>query len=236
MEEAVRIPYGQIPHMPSPSVVGHAGELVLGQLEGLPVAVLSGRVHAYEGHPMTDVVFGARLLARLGCPRVLLTNAAGGIPSHLGPGSLCRVIDHLNFMGANPLTGPNVEALGPRFPDMTAVYSPALGARVEAAADAAGVPLAQGVYAAMSGPSYETPAEIRMLKTVGASVVGMSTVPEAIALRHMGVEVTCISVVSNHAAGIGDEELDHSEVKTVALQAGPRLLALVRALARDLVA
>jgi purine-nucleoside phosphorylase len=234
VEEAVRIPYKEIPHMPTPRVAGHAGELVLGQLEGLSVAVLSGRVHAYEGHPMEEVVFGARLLGRLGCPRVLLTNAAGGIPPELGPGSLCRVTDHLNLMGRNPLTGANVDALGPRFPDMTAVYSPSLGSRLDQAAVAAGVSLGHGVYAAMSGPSYETPAEIRMIEALGAAVVGMSTVPEAIALRHMGVEVACISVVSNHAAGIGKEALDHSDVKTVALQAGPRLLSLVRAFARDL--
>ena len=235
VEDALAIPYGEIPSMPTPSVIGHAGQLVLGRLEGLPVAVLSGRVHAYEGHPMEDVVFGARLLAKLGAPRVLLTNAAGGIPRTLGPGSLCRVTDHLNMIGANPLTGPNIEALGPRFPDMTEVYSRDFGSRIDSAADRAGVELHHGVYAAMSGPSYETPAEIRMLETIGASVVGMSTVPEAIALRHMGVEVGCISVVSNHAAGVGTEELDHAEVKTVALEAGPRLLSLVRELAASLV-
>lgn len=234
VEDAVRLPYDEIPNMPAPTVVGHAGQLVLGTLEGLPVAVLSGRVHRYEGHPMSDVVFGARLLARLGCPAVLLTNAAGGIPPDLGPGSLCRLTDHINLMGQNPLTGPNVEALGPRFPDMTQVYSTELASRLERAAETEGVSLDQGVYAAMAGPSYETPAEIRMLRTLGVTVVGMSTVPEAIALRHMSVQVCCISVVSNAAAGVGSGTLDHSEVKDVALEAGPRLLAVVRAFARGL--
>ena len=234
VDDAVRLPYDEIPHMPAPTVVGHAGQLVLGSLEGLPVAVLSGRVHRYEGHPMEDVIFGARLLAKLGCPAVLLTNAAGGIPPELGPGSLCRLTDHINFMGQNPLFGPNVDALGPRFPDMTQIYSGELAERLERAADGQGVALHSGVYAAMSGPSYETPAEIRMLRTLGVTVVGMSTVPEAIALRHMGVQVCCISVVSNAAAGVGDGTLDHSEVKDVALEAGPRLLAVVRAFARGL--
>ncbi|MEC9073071.1 MAG: purine-nucleoside phosphorylase [Myxococcota bacterium] len=234
VDDAERIPYGDIPHMPAPTVVGHAGQLVLGTLEGLPVAVLSGRVHRYEGHPMEDVVFGARLLATLGCPAVLLTNAAGGIPSEMGPGSLCRLTDHINFMGQNPLFGPNVDALGPRFPDMTQVYSGELACRLEGAAASEGVTLESGVYAAMAGPSYETPAEIRMLRTLGVTVVGMSTVPEAIALRHMGVQVCCISVVSNAAAGVGAGTLDHSEVKDVALEAGPRLLAVVRAFARGL--
>ena len=234
VDGGAKLPYDEIPHMPAPTVAGHAGQLVLGELEDLPVAVLSGRVHRYEGHPMEEVVFGARLLARLGCPAVLLTNAAGGIPPELVPGSLCRLTDHINLMGENPLVGPNVQALGARFPDMTAVYSVELGRRLEEAAASAGVSLHNGVYAAMAGPSYETPAEIRMLRTLGVTVVGMSTVPEAIALRHMGTQVCCISVVSNAAAGVGDAELDHSEVKDVALEAGPRLLAVVRAFARGL--
>lgn len=232
--DAVRIPYAEIPHMPTPTVSGHAGELVLGKLEGLPVAVLSGRVHAYEGHPMADVVFGVRLLGRLGAPAVLLTNAAGGIHPWFKPGTLCRLTDHLNLLGVNPLRGPNEDALGPRFPDMSRVYDHDLGARIDAAAASRGVSLEHGVYAALGGPSYETPAEIRMLRVLGASVVGMSTVPEAIALNHMGVRVGAISVVSNHAAGVVEQVLDHADVKDVALEAGPRLLSLVRGLAAGL--
>ena len=234
VEDATRIPYGDIPHMPQPSVVGHAGELVLGSIAGLPVAVLSGRVHFYEGHPVDEVVFGVRLLARLGVSSVLLTNAAGGIHPWLVPGTLVRLVDHINLTGANPLVGPNDDRLGPRFPDMSRVYCGELGGRLERAAAASRVTLASGVYAALRGPSYETPAEIRMLRVIGASVVGMSTVPEAIALRHMGVRVAGLSVVSNLAAGVGSDLLDHSEVKDVADAAGPRLLALVESFAASL--
>jgi purine-nucleoside phosphorylase len=236
VSDAVRIPYGEIPNMPGTAVVGHAGELVLGQLEGLSVAVLSGRVHRYEGHPMTDCVFGVRMLGRLGTPRVLLTNAAGGIDPSFAPGTLCRITDHINATGENPLFGPNIDALGPRFPDMTRTYCPELGGGLERAATRANVTLERGIYAMMCGPSYETPAEIRMLKTQGATLVGMSTVPEAIALRHMGVLVTGISVVSNYAAGIGTGTLDHAEVKEAAAAVGPRLLATIRAFAKDLAA
>ncbi|MGM0578757.1 MAG: purine-nucleoside phosphorylase [Myxococcota bacterium] len=236
VEDAVRVPYAEIPHMPEPSVVGHAGELVAGHIEGLPVAVLSGRIHRYEGHPLDDVVFGVRLLGRLGAPAVMLTNAAGGIAPWLVPGSLCRVVDQLNMTGESCLMGPNVDDLGPRFPDMSRVYDAEVGRRIEDAAAEAGVVLHHGVYACMPGPAYETPAEVRMLRVLGASVVGMSTVQEATALRHMGVRVGAISVVSNPAAGVGAELLDHAEVKEVADEAGPRLLAVVRHLARGLAA
>ncbi len=234
VEGAVRLPYGEIPHMLAPTVAGHNGELVIGALEGLPVAILSGRIHAYEGHSADAVVFGVRLLGRLGAGRVLLTNAAGGILPSLGPGSLCRIVDHLNLSGRNPLIGPNVAGLGPRFPDMTYGYCPQFGAEIERAAAAASVPLFAGVYAGMSGPSYETPAEIHMLRVIGATMVGMSTVPECIALNHMGVKVGGISVISNYAAGVSPAPLDHAEVAEVAKKAGPRLLTLLRSLARDL--
>jgi len=234
VEGATAIPYGEIPHMYAPTVVGHAGKLLLGTLAGLPVAILSGRVHAYEGHAMGEVVFGVRLLARLGAPRVILTNAAGGVQPWLPPGSLCRIVDHINLSGQNPLVGPNPSDLGPRFPDMSHGYCPDLGRAIERAAAAAGVPLHTGVYAAMSGPSYETPAEIRMLRVLGASLVGMSTVSECIALNHMGVRVGGISVVSNLAAGVSAKALDHSEVAEVANEAGPRLLAVIRTLAQHL--
>ncbi len=234
VEGATIVPYSEIPHMPRPHVVGHKGELVLGTISGLAVAVLSGRCHAYEGHPVHDVVHGVRLLGRLGAPRVMLTNAAGGIDPDLGPGSLCRLADHLNLTGLNPLSGPNIEALGPRFPDMTEVYDRDLGHVLDDCAADTGITLARGVYAGLLGPSYETPAEIRMLATMGASVVGMSTVLEAIALRHMGVKTLAVSVVSNAAAGLGEELLDHSDVAVVADSAGPRLLELVRRLTEHL--
>lgn len=234
VSDAVRIPYHEIPHMPGTRVVGHAGELVLGELEGLPIAVLSGRVHRYEGHPLSDCVFGVRMLGRLGTSRVLLTNAAGGIDPAFLPGTLVRITDHINTTGENPLHGVNIDALGPRFPDMTHAYCPEFGAQIEAAASSAGVTLERGVYAVMCGPSYETPAEIRMLRGNGATLVGMSTVPEAIALRHMGVTVGGISVVSNLAAGVGDSVLDHAEVKEAAAAVGPRLLATIRSLAATL--
>jgi purine-nucleoside phosphorylase len=224
---AVRIPYAEIPHALAPTVIGHAGELVIGRLAGLPVAILSGRVHGYEGHGLDEVVFNVRLVARLGAKRFLVTNAAGGVDPWLLPGALCRIVDHLNLTGKNPLVGPNVAALGPRFPDMSRAYDPELGLVLERAAATAGVPLFAGIYAGLSGPSYETPAEIRMLRVLGANLVGMSTVHEVIALSHMGVKVAGLSCVTNHAAGVSSQALDHSEVASTANEAGPRLLALV---------
>lgn len=232
VEGATRIPYAEIPGALAPTIIGHAGELVLGHLEGLPVAVLSGRVHGYEGHTPDEVVFNVRLVALLGAKRFLVTNAAGGIDPWLLPGSLCRITDHLNLTGKNPLTGPNIAELGPRFPDMSHPYGKTLGKTLERAAEVAGVQLFAGVYAGLTGPSYETPAEIRMLRVLGASLVGMSTVHEAIALNHMGVEVTGLSCVTNHAAGVSAQLLDHAEVADVANQAGPKLLKLVRSFAR----
>ena len=227
---AVRIPYAEIPNALAPTVVGHAGELVIGQLAGLPVAVLSGRVHGYEGHDLEEVVFNVRLVARLGARRFLVTNAAGGVDPWLHPGSLVRIVDHINLTGKNPLIGPNVAALGPRFPDMSTAYDPELGATLERAAAEAQVPLFAGVYAGLSGPSYETPAEVRMLRTLGAQLAGMSTVHEVIALGHMGVKVAGLSCVTNYAAGVSRTALDHSEVAAAAEEAGPRLLALVERL------
>lgn len=236
VEHAVRIPYGEIPHLHAPTVIGHAGELVLGHLSGLPVAVLAGRIHGYEGHSPDEAVFGVRLVALLGARRFLVTNAAGGIDPWLKPGALCRISDHLNLTGRNPLVGPNIAALGPRFPDMSHAYCPSLGALFERAAAEAAVPLHTGVYASVLGPSYETPAEVRMLRTLGASLVGMSTVHETIALNHMGVRVVGLSCVTNHAAGVSSQTLDHSEVAAVANESGPRLLALVTGFARLLAA
>lgn len=231
VEDAVRIPYAEIPHALAPTVIGHAGELVLGRLAGLPVAILSGRVHGYEGHDIDEVVFNVRMVARLGARRFLVTNAAGGVDPWLRPGALCRIVDHLNLTGKNPLTGPNVAAFGPRFPDMSTAYDPELGLVLERAAERAGVALHAGVYAGLTGPSYETPAEIRMLRTFGAALVGMSTVHEVIALAHMGIKIAGLSCVTNHAAGVSAQPLDHAEVAQTANEAGPKLLALVQAFA-----
>lgn len=224
-----RIPYGEIPRMPQSTVVGHAGNLCLGLAGGVPVACLQGRVHLYEGHDPERIVFGVRLLARLGCRAVLLTNAAGGLAPGFTPGDLMLATDHINLSGKNPLSGPNIEALGPRFPDMTEAYEPALRSAAREAAAETGTKLHEGVYAALLGPTYETPAEIRMLAILGASAVGMSTVPEVIALRHMGVPAAAISCITNLAAGISPTKLDHSEVEATARATRERFTALLSA-------
>jgi purine-nucleoside phosphorylase len=209
-----RVPYASIPHHPTSTVAGHAGNLCLGELGGVRVACMQGRVHAYEGHALSRVVFGVRLLAELGCSAVLLSNAAGGIAEQLQAGDLMLIDDHINLMGDNPLRGPS--ARGPRFPDMSRAYDVELGALCEQAARAAGVALKRGVYAALLGPSYETPAEIRMLRTLGADAVGMSTVPEVLALRQLGVRVAGVSCITNLAAGRSTEPLSHAEVEATA--------------------
>ncbi len=224
--DLLRIPYAEIPHLPRASIPGHPGNLCLGTVGGVRVACLQGRVHLYEGHPPSAVVLGVRLLAELGCRAVLLTNAAGGIGEGLAPGSLLVITDHLNLMGVNPLVGPNDPA-GPRFPDLTRAYDPDLVAAAERAARAVGVPLARGVYAATLGPSYETPAEVRMLRALGADAVGMSTVPEVIALRHRGVRVGAMSCITNLAAGLGPSVLDHAEVEATARAARDRFVRVL---------
>jgi purine-nucleoside phosphorylase len=216
LEGLVKVPYPEIPHMSAPTVIGHAGALCLGATAGVRVACLQGRVHMYEGHAPERVVFGVRMLAQLGCKAVLLTNAAGGLRPSFRPGTLMVLTDHLNLTGRNPLSGPNEEALGPRFPDMTTAYDVELRACVRQAAADVGVDVAEGIYAAMLGPSYETPAEIAMCRTLGADAVGMSTVPEVIALRHMGVRTAAISCITNMAAGMSGAQLDHREVEETA--------------------
>jgi purine-nucleoside phosphorylase len=227
-----KIPYSEVPHMPRSSVLGHAGNLCVGRAEGVPVACLQGRVHLYEGHETERVVFGVRLLARLGCRAVVLTNAAGGIDPSFSPGDLMLITDHLNLTGKNPLDGPNDPDLGPRFPDMTEAYDRELSALAREAAAEVKVTLREGVYAALLGPTYETPAEIRMVRTLGASAVGMSTVPEVIALRHMGVRAAAVSCVTNLAAGLSPTKLDHSEVEAVARLSRDRFTALLSAWVR----
>ncbi len=220
---ATRIPYDAIPHQAQVGVAGHSGTLVLGEVPNPPpgraatvVAALSGRVHLYEGHSPESVVFAVRVLRALGARAIVLTNAAGGISRTARPGDLVLLTDHINLQGCNPLTGPNDDTLGTRFPDMTAVYHPELRAVAHAAAERAGTTLREGVYAAMLGPSYETPAEIRMCRTLGADLVGMSTVLEAIAARHMGAHVLGISCVTNLAAGVSAQALSHAEVEETA--------------------
>jgi len=215
LSSTLRIPYGEIPEMPRSSVQGHAGNLCLGSLASIQVACLQGRAHLYEGNTAARAVFGVRVLAELGCRVVLLTNAAGGIHSSFAAGDLMLITDHLNLMGQSPLCGPNFGD-GPRFPDMSQAYDLELQGFAREAARQADVTLRQGVYAAMLGPSYETPAEIRMLRALGADAVGMSTVPEVIALRQRGVRVGAISCITNLAAGLSGQLLDHNEVEATA--------------------
>lgn len=229
LTDATAVPYDEIPHMPVTSVSGHAGKVCLGDLAGVSVAALRGRVHLYEGHKASDAVFGVRLLQRLGCWAVLITNAAGGIRTSFTPGTLMLISDHINLTGDNPLFGRNHDDLGPRFPDMTRAYDPRLSKLARDAAAKVGVRLEEGVYAAMHGPSYETPAEIRMLRTLGADAVGMSTVPEVIALRHMGVRVAAISCITNMAAGMTPATLDHAEVEETASKVRDEFVKLLTA-------
>jgi purine-nucleoside phosphorylase len=232
--DAVSCPYGEIPHWPPSAVVGHAGRLVAGTVRGKRVAALSGRAHFYEGHDLRTVTFPTRVLGRLGVPALILTNAAGGINLGFTPGTLMLIEDHVNLMGTNPLVGPNDDRLGPRFPDMTEVYSRRLREVAAEAAGASGVALARGVYAALHGPSYETPAEIRYLRAIGADAVGMSTVPEAIVARHMGLEVLGISCITNLAAGVLPQPLVHDEVMEVARRVRASFCALLEAIVERL--
>jgi purine-nucleoside phosphorylase len=212
LRDAVAVPYDELPHWPASRVIGHAGRLVIGTIAGRRVAALSGRVHVYEGHDLATVVFATRVMGRLGVKRLILTNAAGGINTGFAQGALMIIDDHINLLGSNPLVGANDDRLGPRFPDMSEVYSSRLRQIADEAARARGIAVTHGVYIAVHGPSYETPAEIRAFRTLGADAVGMSTVPEAIAARHMGLEVLGISCITNMAAGVLPEPIDHAEV------------------------
>lgn len=230
LRDAATCAYTDIPHWPASAVVGHAGHLVTGTIAGKRVAALSGRAHFYEGHDMRSVTFGTRVLGRLGVKTLILTNAAGGINTSFAPGTLMLIDDHINLMGTNPLVGANDDRFGPRFPDMTEVYSRRLRDIATTAAAAVQVPLARGVYVALHGPSYETPAEIRYLRGIGADAVGMSTVPEAIVARHMGLEVLGLSCISNPAAGVSPLPLVHDDVMEVARRVRATFCALLEAI------
>ena len=227
LANAVTVPYHTVPGWPVPTVIGHAGKLVVGEVRGRRIAVLAGRAHFYEGHPMTTVVFATRLLGVLGVKTIILTNAAGGINTSFSQGGLMVIDDHLNLMGTNPLIGHNDERFGPRFPDMTELYSKRLRAVAARAAEKNGLAIEHGVYVGLHGPSYETPAEIRYLRTIGADAVGMSTVPEAIVARQMGLEVLGISCITNMAAGVLPQALDHSEVMETAQRVKGAFIALL---------
>ncbi len=229
MESEGAAAYSSIPGFPLSTVEGHAGRLLWGRMAGVPVWCMQGRFHYYEGHSMAAVTFPVRVFARLGVRGLLLTNAAGGIAHGLRPGHLMLIADHLNLMGDNPLRGPNLDRFGPRFPDLTAAWDPDLRAALRAAAAEAGVPLAEGVYAAVSGPSFETPAEIRALGRLGADAVGMSTVPECIVARHCGLRVAGLSCITNLAAHHGGAPLTHEEVGATARAALNAVTRLLRA-------
>lgn len=226
---AARIPYSDIPHFPQSTAIGHAGQMVIGALAGIPVIAMQGRVHLYEGYSPQQVTFPVRVFGRMGVRSVIFTNAAGGINLEYQQGALVLIRDHINLQGHNPLVGPNDDRFGLRFPDMTRAYSPTYREIARKAAQSLGKKLNEGVYAALLGPSYETPAEIRYLRTIGADLVGMSTVPEVIAARHMGMQALAISCVTNMAAGILDQPLNHLEVLETAERVRGDFVALLRA-------
>jgi purine-nucleoside phosphorylase len=225
--DPVTIPYSVLPFWPVPAVAGHAGTLVVGSAAGRRVAVLSGRVHLYEGHDAAAVVFATRVMGRLGVKKIVLTNAAGGINTTFAQGELMVIDDHINLTGMNPLVGPNDDRFGTRFPDMSEVYSADLRAIADAAAAAQGIHLAHGIYAGLLGPSYETPAEIRFLRAAGADAVGMSTVSEAIAARHMGLQVLGLSCITNMAAGVLPRPIVHDDVMETAHRVRDAFIALL---------
>jgi xanthosine phosphorylase len=227
LEDAVTIPYTDLPDFPQPSVYGHAGTLALGTLSGLPVACLQGRAHVYEGGDPGAMRGPVRALKEAGAEALFVTNAAGSLHPEVGPGSLMAISDHINMLGVNPLTGPNDDAVGPRFPSLYDAYDPELRAVLHAAAEDLDIALAEGVYLATAGPSFETPAEIRAFRTLGADAVGMSTVPEVILARHSGMRVAAVSAITNLAEGMGGEPLSHEQTLRYANQAAGYLTRLI---------
>jgi purine-nucleoside phosphorylase len=234
LEMVKSIPFADIPHMKKSGVQGHAGELKIGYFSGIPVIIASGRLHYYEGHSMQEVTFLTRVMARLGVETLVLTNASGGINRDFKAGSMMLISDHLNLMHDNPLRGPLQEQDGPRFPDMHNAYDKDLRDKMQAIASSKGITLHEGVYAALSGPNYETPAEIRMLKILGADAVGMSTVPEVIVARQCGMKVLAVSHIANPAAGMGDGVISHAEVLQAGRAAAAKTMVLLRELIKDL--
>lgn len=234
IEEAVRIPYEEIPGFPVSTVEGHAGRLVCGRLEGAAVVAMQGRFHYYEGYSLREVTFPVRVMKALGVRQLIVTNAAGGVNKQFRPGDLMIISDHINLLGTNPLIGPNDPELGPRFPDMTEAYSRRLRQLAKETAARLGVRVHEGVYVANTGPSYETPAEIRMIRTLGGDAVGMSTVPEVIVARHGGMEVLGISCISNMAAGMSDAPLHHDEVVETAERVKTDFLRFVKAIVAEM--
>lgn len=231
LKDAISLKYEDIPHWPSASVIGHAGKLVAGRAAGgRAIFALAGRAHFYEGYDLRTVTFNTRVLGLLGVKVLIITNAAGGINTSFAQGALMLISDHINLLGSNPLIGPNEPRFGERFPDMTEVYSKRLRALAREAEAGAGIRLEEGVYVAVHGASYETPAEIRYLRTIGADAVGMSTAPEAIVARHMGLEVLGISCITNMAAGVLPQPLDHEEVMATALRVRAEFSALLDAI------
>ena len=227
VEDKVVIPYSEIPHFHQTTVKGHQGRIVSGHLKGKKVIVFQGRFHRYEGHSMQDVVLPVRVVSLLGAKNLILTNAAGGMSPRYTPGELVVITDHINLTGDNPLIGPNIEELGERFPDMSRTYNPSLNEIITKSAKEINIKLETGIYIGVLGPSYETPAEIQMFAKMGADMVGMSTVAEAIAAHHAGLKVCGISCITNFAAGMGQESLNHDEVKEVANQVKEKFTALL---------
>ena len=227
ISDAVEVPYPEIPHFVNSTVEGHAGKLIVGSCGGADVVAMKGRFHFYEGYSMQDVTLPVRVFALMGVRSLILTNAAGGTSPHLSPGSLMIITDHINLMGDNPLRGPNDERFGPRFPDMTGIYTRAYIAAAHETAREMGLVLAEGTYLGLRGPSYETPAEVRMLRDLGADALGMSTVPEAIVARHAGMKILAISCITNVAAGLSRQEINHAEVMEVGARAGRQLADLI---------
>ena len=227
LQDAVKIPYSQIPNFPVPSIPGHTGALVFGRKEGREVVVMQGRIHYYEGLPQQQITLPIRVLAALGIKTLVLTNACGGVNLSFNPGDLMLISDHINFSGANPLIGPNLDAFGPRFPDMSDLYTASLRRAIREKAEAAGMELREGVYAMYSGPNYETPAEIRMFRILGADTVGMSTVPEALVAGHCGMQVVGISCITNMAAGVLPVKLRHAEVTETANRVSAKFRRLI---------
>ena len=227
ISDAVEIPYQDIPHFPASTVMGHAGKLLVGSCGGTEVVAMKGRFHFYEGYPMDEVTLPVRTFALMGIRSLILTNAAGGAAPGLSPGALMLITDHINLMGYNPLLGPNDDRFGPRFPDMTAVYTPEYQEAAREVARDLGIELAEGVYLALTGPTYETPAEVRMMRMLGGDALGMSTVPEAIVARHCGMKIVAFSCITNAAAGMLNQEINHEEVMEVGKRAGAQLSELI---------